>query len=119
MFHLNLTSIYFVLILVSQKTTKQFMLILTLLSRMLKKTFPYLRIKNINFTQFNQDITIAFANFKHPDLDSKMHYFKSTLSSIFEKYMLLKTVTVILRTLNPWFISNLLNEKSKRRQLER
>ena len=101
-------------------TTKQFVLILTLLSHILKKkTFSYRRIKDINFTQFNQDISVAFSNFEHLGLDSLENYFNSTLSSIFEKYAPLKTVTVTPLTSNPWFTSNLLNERCKRLQLER
>ena len=79
----------------------------------IKKPFPYRRINNINYTQFNQDISVVFSNFEHLDLDSLVNYFNSTLSSIFDKYAPLKTVTVTLRTSNPWFIFNLLNEKVK------
>ena len=85
----------------------------------MKKTFSYCRINNINFTQFNKDISVAFFNFAHLDLDSLVNYFNSTLSSIFDKYAPLKTVTVTQRTSNPWFTSNLLNKRCKRRQLER
>ena len=83
-----------------------------------KKTFAYHRIKNINFTQFNQDISVAFSNFEHLDLDLLVNYFNSTLSSIFDTYAPLKTVTVTPCTSNPWFTSNLLNERCKRQQLE-
>ena len=38
--------------------------------RIKKKTFSYSRIKDINFTQFNQDISVAFSYFEHLDLDS-------------------------------------------------
>ena len=85
----------------------------------LKKTFSYRHIKDINFTQFNQDISVAFSNFEHLDLDSLVNYFNSTLSSIFNKYAPLKTVTVTPHTSNPWFTSNLLNERCERLQLER
>ena len=34
------------------------------------KTFSFRRIKDINFTLFNQDISVAFSNFEHLDLDS-------------------------------------------------
>ena len=85
----------------------------------MKKTFSYRRIKKINFTQFNQDISVAFSNFELLDLDSWVNYFISSMSSVFEKYAPLKTVTVTLRTSNSWYTSNLLNERSKRRQRER
>ena len=62
-------------------------------------------------------MSLAFSNFEHLDLDSLVNYFNSALSSIFDKYTSLKTVTVTPRTLNPWFTSNLLNERCKR-QLE-
>ena len=83
-----------------------------------KNIFSYRHIKNINFTQFNQDISVAFCNFEHLDLDSLVNYFNSTLSPIFDKYAPLKIVTVTPHTSNPWFTSNLLNERCKRRQLE-
>ena len=59
-----------------------------------KKTFSYYRINNINFTQFNQDISVAFSNYKHFDLDLLVNYYNSTLSFVVDKYVPLKTVTV-------------------------
>ena len=85
----------------------------------MKKTFSYRRINNINFTPFNQDISVAFSNFEHFDLDSLVNYYNSTLLFVLDKYTPLKTVTVTPRTSNPWFTTNLLNEKCKGRQLER
>ena len=41
------------------------------------------------------------------------------LPSIFDKYAPLKTVIVTPHTSNPWYTSNLLNERCKERQLER
>ena len=48
-----------------------------------------------------------------------VNYFTSTLSSIFDNYAPLKTATVTPHTSNPWFTSNLLNKRCKKRQLER
>ena len=84
-----------------------------------KKTFSYRRIKDINFTQFNQNYSVAFSNFEHLGLDSLVNDFNSILPSIFDKYAPLKIVTVTPCTSNPWFTSNLLNERCKRQQLER
>ena len=47
-----------------------------------------------------------------------VNYYNSTFSFVLDKYAPLKTVTVSLRTSNPWFTTNLLNERCKRRQLE-
>ena len=44
-----------------------------------EKTFSYRRINNINFTQFNQDISVTFSNFEHFNLDSLVNYYNSIL----------------------------------------
>ena len=98
-------------------TTKQLVLIYNLAKPQIKK--KAYSIKNINFSQFNKNIYVAFAIFEHFDLDSLVNYFNSTLPSIFDKYAPLKTATVIQHTSNPWFPSNSLNERCKRRQLGR
>ena len=84
-----------------------------------KKTFSCHRINYVNFTQFIQDISVAFSNFEHLDLDSLVNYYNSTRSFVLDKCPLLKTVTVTPRTSNSWFPTNFLNERCKRRQLER
>ena len=84
-----------------------------------KITFSDRRINNINFTQFNRNISVAFSNFEHFDLDSLVNYYNSTLSFVLDKYAPLKTITVTLRTSNPWSTTNLLNKRCTRRQLER
>ena len=70
-------------------------------SHIKKKTFSYRQINNINFTQFNQDISVAFSNIEHFDLDSLVNYYNATLPFVSDKYAPLKTVTVPLRTSNP------------------
>ena len=84
-----------------------------------KVTFSYRPINNINFTDFNQDISNAFSNIDNFNLDSLIDHFNSNMSLILDKYAPLKTVTVKPCTSNPWFTSNLRSEKGIKRQLER
>ena len=73
----------------------------------IKVTFSCRPINNINFTDFNQDISNAFSNIYNFDLDSLFDNFNSNMSLILDKYAPLKAVTVKPRTSNPWFTSNL------------
>ena len=84
-----------------------------------KVTFSYRPINKINFTDFNQDISIAFSNIDNFNLDSLIDHFNSNMSLILDKYAPLKTVTVKPRTSNSWFTSNLRSERGIRRQLDR
>ena len=73
-----------------------------------KSSFTFCLIKKINFkinvTDFNNDITAAFSNFEHLDLNS---LFNSTLSSLLDKHAPEKTVLTTTRSSNLWFTPNL------------
>ena len=82
-----------------------------------KSSFTFRPLNKINFTDFNNDITAAFSNFEHLDLNSLVsHIFVIiTLQTCSGK----KIVRTTTRSFNPWFTPNLLHERQKRRQLER
>ena len=83
-----------------------------------KVTFSYRPINKLNFTDFNQDISNAFPNIDNFNLNSLIDHFNSNMSLILDKYAPLNTVIVKPRTSNPWFTSNLQNERGIRQQLE-
>ena len=52
-----------------------------------QKSFSTFRpLNKINFTDFSNDITAAFSNFEHLDLNSLISHFNSTLSSLLGKH---------------------------------
>ena len=51
-----------------------------------KFSFTFRPLNEINFTDFNSDITAAFSNFEHLDLNSLVSHFNSTLSPLLDKH---------------------------------
>ena len=51
-----------------------------------KWPFTFRPLNKINFTDFNNDISAAFSNFEHLDLNSLISNFNSTLSSLLDKH---------------------------------
>ena len=83
-----------------------------------KSSFTFRPLNKIYFTDLNNNITAAFSNFEHHDLNSLVSHYNSTLSSLLDKHTPEKTVDTT-RSSNLWFTPYLLHERQKRRQLER
>ena len=79
-----------------------------------KSSFKFRPLKKINFSDFNNDITAAFSNFEHFDLNSLVSHFNATLSSLLDKHALEKTIHTIIHSSSPWFTPNLLHECQKK-----
>ena len=62
---------------------------------------------------------MLFPKLENFNLESFIDHFNSNMSSILDKYVPLKIVTVKPHTFNPLFNSCLRSEKGKRRQLKR
>ena len=60
-----------------------------------KSSFTFRPLNKINFTDFNNDITAAFSNFEHLDLNSLVTHFNFILSSLLNKHALEKKLFIL------------------------